>query len=186
MPMSVRLAGSQIDASVEAGMSEQGWHKFLAADGVEDWVVLRLLCSGSRRSASSAACRGGRARLRPRGVRRSVDDRRWPSQRAVDPRCVSDGVAAHRACASSLGDCADAGGRRRPHRRSRGPGRDRRPARCRRCRLLARCARVRRAGRRQRRRPARPRLDGLDAGARHEQSTSARDARRRVRRSRAR
>ena len=74
-------------------MSEQGWREFLAAEGVDDWVVLHGGATAVFRvpslGDSGAACRGGRAGARPRGLGGSVDDRRRPSQRAVDPRCVS-------------------------------------------------------------------------------------------------
>ena len=44
-------------------MSEQGWQKFLAADGIEDWVVLH--------GGATAVFRVASLRVRPTSPRRS-------------------------------------------------------------------------------------------------------------------
>jgi hypothetical protein len=63
-------------------MSEQGWREFLAAEGIDDWVVLH----GGATAVFRVLSLGEAAQL----AGDSVDDHRWPSQRAVDAHLWPD------------------------------------------------------------------------------------------------
>ena len=63
-------------------MSEQGWQGFLAAEGVDDWVVLHGGATAVFRVGSLARRRGWprRSRRSPASrARGAADDRRWPA-----------------------------------------------------------------------------------------------------------
>ena len=170
-------------------MSEQGWLAFLAAEDLDDWVVLHGGATAAFRVASLAeAARLADAVAQVPGLEGSgalltVADERLTVRltrgvfrleaehvalaRAVSAVARAHGAAADRAAVQEV-QVAVAATARRPGRR-----------------LLACGPGLRTPGRGQRRRPARSRLDGLDAGAGPGQAAPARDARRRVPRSRA-
>ena len=171
-------------------MSEQGWQGFLAAEGVDDWVVLARRSDGGvprrdrsgrrrgwpRRSRDVPGLEGSGALLTIADDRLTVrlsrdlwqlESRHVDLARAVSAVAQAHGAVADRAAVQEVQlaiaakpDAIDV-------------------------ELLARRARLRRHGRRQRRRSARTRIDGLDAGARRGQAVAARDAHRRVGRTRA-
>ena len=158
-----------------------GLEEFLAADGVDDWVVLHggataVFQVGSVGEAARLAeavaevdgFQGSEALLTIVDASLTVRLTPWPDSarksRHVDlARAVSEVASAHGAVADRAS-------------RPGGAVRDRLDAGCGGCRLLARGARLRAAGRRHWRRPARARVDGLDAGARRGQAAAARDA----------
>ena len=156
-------------------MSERGWQDFLAADGVDDWVVLHGGATAVFRSRvasrGSAAGRGARARSRASkgsGAVLTITDahltvRLTRDMWQLEPRHIE----LARAVSSRR---ADARCGRRPGAAAGGPARDLGEARRDRPWLLARRPRVRADGRRQRGRPPRSRVDGLDAGARRRPS----------------
>ena len=129
-------------------MSEQGWQAFLAAEGVDDWVVLH----GGATAVFRVASLGEAARLAEAvaevpglegaGVLLTIADGRLT--RAADPRHLvgwRSGTSSWRGRSRrSRGRTA----RRRPRSRPGGPARDRGEARRDRRRLLASRARLRR------------------------------------------
>ena len=170
-------------------MSEQGWRGFLAADGVDDWVVLHggasaMFRVGSVREGARLAeavaevpgLAGSGALLTIADdaltVRLSRDlwqleSRHVDLARAVSAVAKAHGAVADRAAVQEVQlaiaakpDAIDVD--------------------------FARCTRLLRGGRRQWSRSARTRIDGVDAGARRGQAAATRDARRRVGRTRAR
>ena len=170
-------------------MSEQGWREFLAATDVADWVVLHggamavfrvpSLGEAVRLADAVAGAPGidgagvlmtiadGQLTVRlTRGIWQ-LEQRHVHLARAVSAVARAHGAVADRTQAQEVQlaiagqpDAVDVGF----------------------WRAVLGYAEV---GRRQRRRPARPRIHGLDAGTQPGQATTTRDARRRVRRSRA-
>jgi hypothetical protein len=86
-------------------MGEQGWREFLAADGVDDWVVLhggatavfRVRSLGEAAQLAEAVSHIPASRLRS-----SHDGRQRRSQRKADPR-LQFGGAGCGPCAGNLG-----------------------------------------------------------------------------------
>ena len=87
-------------------MSEQDWQEFLAAEGLDDWVVLH---GGTTASASRAAFggpdpeSGGRRDPPTRRLEGIAHDLGWTPHRAADPRPLGARVNPHRAGTGRLG-----------------------------------------------------------------------------------
>ena len=149
-------------------MIEQGWEKFLAAEGVEDWVVLHGGATAVFRvpslgeAAQLAEAIANVPGLEGSGTLLTITDDHL-SVRLT--RGVFRLKERHIDLARAVSQTARERCHRRPYSGARGPAGDSREARFDRRRLLARRTQVRDASRGQRRRPARPRLDRLDAGA---------------------